>query len=201
MSFKSLADRPLCFLDCETTGLDPDLHEIIDFAACKVVNGAISERKQFKIRPENLETASPKALEINGYDPVKWEKMGALSMKEALPEIVDFITDTTIVGQNPFFDMGMIKGAVKRAGMDVRLPYHCIDTVTLAYEHLVPCGLEKLSLVNICEFLGIEHKKAHTAMGDVDATMAVYFKLLRSTWLDRLGWRLRRVKKKNRKSA
>ena len=71
------------------------------------------------------------------------------------------------------------------------LGYHRIDTVTLAYEHLAPCGLEKLSLDTVCTFLGITNEGAHTAMADVERCQAAYDTLRCAGPLKRLWWRLR----------
>ena len=128
---------------------------------------------------------------------------------EAARQIANFVKNTTVIGQNPGFDMEFIKQLVLRAGLTQkdrdgntvprRLPYHKIDTATLAYEHLRLAGLEKLSLSKeggICDFMGIEIKGAHTAMGDVAMTIAVYDGLARASWVKRLIWWA-----KNRKGA
>jgi len=175
--------KPRVFIDTETTGFDPEVHEVIEFAARKG-----DETLEFKVRPQHIETAQEEALEVNGYTEEAW--VDAVEMSEALPQIVAFLKGTVVVGHNPGFDMGFINKAVKDSEMeDVRLPYHLIDTVALAYEHLEPCGLWSFRLHNVCKFLGITNEGEHTAMVDVERCRQVYLKLNRAGWLKRLWWR------------
>ena len=73
------------------------------------------------------------------------------------------------------------------------LSRHVIDTTTLAWEHLVPCGLDRLNLDAICEFLGIEldRSERHGALADVQACRAAYLMMLRATEEQRIAWRER----------
>jgi DNA polymerase III epsilon subunit-like protein len=184
--FIPVGQRPTITLDIETTGLDPNIHEIVEFACWRTdLNVGIT----FKVKPEHPETASPQAIEVSGYSEAEWE--GAKTQEEAATLIVEAIGNAVIIGQNVSFDMGFIKPLVARYLPDVQLPYHKVDTATLAYEHLVPIGLKSLSLHYICEFLGIPNEGEHRALADVKRTKAVYDALIRATWFDRLRWRLR----------
>jgi DNA polymerase-3 subunit epsilon len=190
-----LKDKRLAFIDTETTGLDPSRHEVIDFAAVIRSADGSTERVSFKIRPEHLERADPKALEVNGYTPEGWA--GAISQEEGARRMLDALNGCVIVGHNVGFDLDFIKATVTRhdkAGAR-KLPYHKVDTVTLAYVVLAPYGLDKLSLESVCNFLGVTNEGAHTALADVERCMAVYDRLSRASWLDRLrwGWRSRKA--------
>lgn len=165
--------KPLCFIDTETTGLEPDLHEVIEFAVIRVdpVSGSQTSWST-KIKPEHIERAHPKALEVNGYTPEEWAD--APLMSEVGHRIVELLRDGILVGHNCSFDEAMLKASLKRAGVEGRIPYHKVDTVTLAYEHLVPYGLPSLSLDNIRRFLGWSLDGAHTAMQDAEDAKRLY---------------------------
>ena len=195
MKRPSLKDRPLLFLDLETSGLDPITNEILELAC--VLNETTSldtcwglsfHRKvvfEAKIQPRRIETAHPKALEINGYTPAGWKN--ARPLREVLEYVAELGKDAIIVGQNIRFDMAFLNAAFKELGIEVRIDYHIVDTVTLAFEHLVPLGLKSLSLGAICKFLGVE-PGTHTAMSDTYACREVYFKLRRAGRLKKLWW-------------
>lgn len=183
---KSLQDKPFVVLDTETTGLDPNVHEIIEICMYKPKCGSTYTAK---IKPYNLEFASPKALEINGYNEKDWEN--AITFDEAIFEIGEWLHGHVVVGHNVQFDLNMLKGNLKRSPHEsqVRIPYHCVDTVTLAQEHLVPLGLESVSLNAVRGFLGISQEGAHRAHKDVIDTAYVFEKLFRMRKRDKLALR------------
>lgn len=174
MMRKPLSEKPLCFLDTETTGLDSSIHEVIEVAIVKEYPDGRTQHYQSLIRPENIENAAPKALELNGYaaNPARWEQME--TMATVGPLILNVLKGSVVVGHNVGFDLDMLEANMKRAGLEPRLPYHKIDTVTLAYEHLVPCGLESLSMDKIRKFLDWSMEDAHTAMKDAKDARRLY---------------------------
>ena len=171
---KAISQRPLAFIDTETTGLDSSIHEVIEVAVITEHPDGRRERFHTYIKPQNIETAHPKALEINGYaeDPSKWDN--APHMEQVGEQIARAIKGCILVGHNVGFDIQMLQANMDRAGLKFRLPYHKVDTVTLAYEHLVPCGLESLSMDKIRKFLGWSMDNAHTAMKDAEDARRLY---------------------------
>ena len=184
-----LKDKPPVFVDVETTGLKPKVNEIIEFAAVRDKTG---ETFTTKIKPKRIETASEYALKLNGYTEEAWAD--APEMEDILPEIVDFLKDSVIAGQNPRFDASFINAASEEHGIDLRVDYHVIDVATLSYEHLFPCGLDSLSLKNVCKFLGVPPEpEVHRALNGALMARRVYHILLRASCLQRLQWRVRGV--------
>lgn len=184
----TLREKPLAFLDTETTGLTPGRHEVIEVAVL------VGDRLyHWMVRPERLEDAEPKALEVNGYArfPERWE--GAKTMREVGPEIMAALKGAVVVGHNVGFDLDMLNAHMRKVGLNPHLPYHKVDTVTLAYTRLAPLGLEKLSLDTIRAFLGWSKEGAHTAAKDVMDTERLYRLLTNSSTLSlRLGlWLLK----------
>ena len=74
-----------CYIDTETTGLNPAKHEIIEIAIITENEDGTFERWHTKIKPDHIENAHPKALEVNGYTPEAWE--GAPNFEDVVPEI------------------------------------------------------------------------------------------------------------------
>ena len=60
----------LCFVDVETTGLDPVRHELLELAAVRVDRHTLEplDHVSVKVRPERLADAEPKALEVAARD-------------------------------------------------------------------------------------------------------------------------------------
>ena len=129
-----LPDRLLAFVDTETTGLNPDIHEMIEFGV-EMSNG---DFYQFKIKPQHIETASEIALKVNGYTPERWKN--ALEPKQAAAIIHEWLKDAIVIGQNVKFDVGFIKALLERESViyDKGFLRHTGDTMTLALAHLVP---------------------------------------------------------------
>jgi len=170
-----VCDRPICWIDVETTGLDPQDHDIIEFAGIREDTGRTLHMKIWPERPEN---AHPQALEVTGYSIDAWEEAGAVSMADAIPQIATFLHDTILGGQNVSFDENFIKAAIKTYEVETRIGYHKLDTVTLALVHLRPLGIRSVSLHTVCQVLGISNRGEHTAMADVRRARAVYRSLL-----------------------
>ena len=205
-----LRDRPLAYIDTETTGLDPNLNEILDIA---IVFDTYSIQKlldddawvriglQFKddyaylstrIKPQRIETAHPKALEVNGYasNPGLWKD--APLFDDVADKVAFLLSNSIPVGHNVTFDTGFITATLRRAKNDTRIDYHAIDTITLAYEHLAPGGLDRLNLDAVCDHLDISNEGKHAALVDALRAREVHHRLSRATFLHRLYWRLRR---------
>jgi DNA polymerase-3 subunit epsilon len=199
-----LKDRPLAFIDVETTGLSCQKHEVIDVAVVFLAEDLRSNAPwtrllrsegsfavwHTKVRPERIEDAEPKALEVNGYSPAEWE--GAPTVSEIVDTLEALLTrsgaDPILVGHNVAFDKDFLNATLQRAGRSQQVSYHMLDTVTLCYEHLVPCGLSSLSLDNVRRFLGIPTEGAHAALKDALDALTVYTRLIRATPEDRAAW-------------
>jgi DNA polymerase-3 subunit epsilon len=169
-----LIDRPLAFIDTETTGLDARRHEIIEVAIIKEFPDGRLEEWSTKVAPQHLEVAEEIALRINGYQdhPELWE--GAPTFDEIAATVAARLDDCILVGHNVSFDLDFLNEALRKAKSGAKLPYHKIDTVTLAFEHLVPQGLKSLSLDRIREFYGWPKDGAHTALVDARDCRRLY---------------------------
>jgi len=186
-----IGDKPLAFLDTETTGLDPQTHEIIEIAIITEYRSGRVYEWHTKIKPAHIERAHPKALEVNGYSEEAWAD--APTFDQVAVEIGRRLSDVVVVGHNVPFDLDMVNVGLKRAGVTARISYHKIDTVTLAYEHLVPCGLQSVSFDHIRKFLGWSQDGAHTALKDTRDARRLFHLLRGAGHWRRFWWRLRHL--------
>lgn len=176
------------YIDTETTGLDPSLHELLEVA---IVTEEVSESAPFerslttvwstKILPERIHINEPKALEVNGYTPEKWE--GAKPFGEVAATIAEKLKNGVIVGHNVRFDLDFLQAAFKGVGIDPQLPYHNIDTVTLAYEHWALSGeCARVSLDPLRVHLGLTLAQHHSAVKDALDCREVFYRALAPSW-------------------
>lgn len=176
----------LAFIDLEMTGLLLEKHEIIE-VGCIVARqvpqnsgGArleVIEEIEMKVRPEHIETADPRGLEINGYNPENWKN--AISLTEALTALSEKTKGAIMVAHNGAFDSAFLEQGFEKTAVKNQMHYHQLDTIPIAFAKLyaVP-GVQKFSLKELCAYYGIENKKAHTALSDARATYELYRKLM-----------------------
>lgn len=176
-----MLQQPLAFIDIETTGLDRDIHEIIELAAVitKMRDGelVVIDELNIKIQPKTIETAEAQALRINGYNEADW--LFAVSLEEAMKEFAKKTGGAIFVAHNLTFDYGFIETALKRVGIENKMHFHKLDTISLAFGVLhTNDDPGKLSLRVLTEKYGIENKKAHSAFADAYATYEVFKRLM-----------------------
>ena len=181
-----LSEKPIAFIDLETSGLWPWRHEILE-VACIRREGDQVIRWTRKVKPTDISKADKKALSIIGYSDEAWTD--AISLEDALNDFRALTRGAILCGHNIRFDLDFIDRHMKKATGKGRGFHHTIDTMTLAFEHLAePCG-KSVSLETICNVLGISNEGAHGALVDCERTMQVFDKLHRATMWQRWWWR------------
>jgi len=171
--------RPLAFIDCETTGLDPERHEIIEVAAARLDPGTLEIHAELdaKVKPEHPERAEPEALRHNGYTPERWAN--ASPVAEVLDRLTPVLDGCILAGHNVPFDRAFLREAYRRAERPFpEVDYHVVDTASLAWPLVVAGVIDSLRLRVICEHLGISNQGEHSATTDVRRTIDVYRRLM-----------------------
>lgn len=176
----------LAFIDTETTGTDPELHEIIELAVIiarqvpregKGPKLEIIEECEWKIKMQRPELAEEQALRVNGYNEVDW--MFAIDRKKAMEEFAKKTQSCSFVSHNLVFDYNFIKKAFDETQVENRMHYAKIDTISLAFARLYDAPqADKFSLRYLCELLKVENTKAHTALADTRALVQIYRRLM-----------------------
>lgn len=137
----------ICFLDLETTGLDPDRHEPWEIGV--IARGHYADDREFlwRVRPD-LTKADPNSLRIGRYYERTAEHESATlaaanlaaadsKLKWSSPEAVAVVLarlldGAHIVGAVPSFDAGFLRHWLPRYGQAFTAHYHLIDVETLA---------------------------------------------------------------------
>ncbi len=175
----------LAFVDIETTGLNPDKHEIIQIG-CIIARqewsskGLILEHLdefELKIKPERITDADPQALRVNGYEPAEW--VFAYTLPEAMKLFAEKTKGSIFVAHNACFDFGFIDKAFRITEIENTMHYHKLDTISMAFAKFGHDDtLDRFSLRNLCQHFNIENKNAHTALSDARALYQVYEKMM-----------------------
>ena len=173
--------QPLAFIDVETTGFDSDTAEIIELGVviAKLKDGEliVTDQLDLKIHPEHIETAEAGALRVNGYNEADW--LFAVTLEDAMKSFADKTDGAIFVAHNLTFDYSFIKEAFKKTGIENKMHYHKLDTITLAFAILHnQDDMNRFSLKALTEYYSIENKKAHSAFADAYATYELFKKLL-----------------------
>ena len=170
--------KNLAFIDIETTGLDPEIQEIIEIGGVVVTPDLkVVHEFEIKVKPENLAAAQPEALRINRFDPAQW--VFALSLPEAMKLFSEKTKDCIMVAQNVAFDYSFLQKAFSKTKVPNLMHYHKLDTISIAYAKLGKNGdAQKYSLGFLCGMFGVDYKNAHTALADARATFEVFKKMI-----------------------
>jgi len=179
-------EKTLAFVDIETTGLLPGVHEITEIGIViaresAAGKGAVPKKEReiaLKVRPVRIEDADPRALSVSHYDGEVWERE-AVSLREAMDVFARETKKATMVAHNVSFDWSFLSLAFSETGVKNEMDYHRLDTLSFAYAlartgRIHPAGF---SLAKLCAYFGIENKKAHTALSDAKATYELYGRL------------------------
>lgn len=175
-----MRDRPLIFLDIESTGLEIQKHEIIQIGALKTSSKKpfkIVDQLNIKIKPERIDLADKDALKIVGYTEAGWE--GAITLQEALKILDKFAVGGIIVGYNVNFDWAILNQNYHKLGRIDPFYYHRVDVMSMAYFKFFPIKtIKRFSLGEICSYLKIKRDAAHDALDDARVTYLVFKKLM-----------------------
>ena len=178
----------LAFIDTETTGTNPEKHEIIELALIlakqieregKGPRIEIFGEYEWKIKPERIEDAEEEALRINGYNETDW--IFSLSLKSAMEDFAKKSEGCTFVSHNLTFDYNFLMKAFEKTNVENNMHYGKLDTISIAFARLYDAPqATRFSLKALAELLKVENSKAHTALADTRALVEIYKKLMRA---------------------
>jgi DNA polymerase III subunit epsilon len=183
----TIKDLPLAFIDLETTGIFPDVHEILEIGVVRArqtgdSSSPLEEVDRFclKIAPEHIERADPKALQVNHYRPEDWKD--AVPFAEGVKVLDEKLRKHVIVAQNVSFDVGFLARAYERVGkrLDDIVHYHKLDLASFAVGRAYwGEQYQRFTLNELAQNTGVANTKAHTALSDAVATFEIACALLK----------------------
>jgi DNA polymerase III epsilon subunit-like protein len=181
----------LLWIDTETTGLKPYVHDIVSLAALVDIDGTIVNQVEYRMCPHNIDEVQAKALIVNGFTKEQILEFDdpKLCLQDLTMELDKGFTQEDpgkyiLAGYNVGFDKDFLFYAFRNAGIkgfNYRyFHYKCFDVYTIAFMFmhagLIP-SMRDLKLATVCEAFSIP-LRSHDAMNDIVATRALYYKLL-----------------------
>jgi DNA polymerase III, epsilon subunit and related 3'-5' exonucleases len=167
MLFKTLVlERPLAFIDVETTGLKPGSDRIVEISVLKIHSDGKSEYKSHRINP-----SIPIPVQATAIHSITDADVACLPRFEQYAKgILDFLEDCDIAGFNVIkFDLPFLETEFSRCGLkfsrfnrklvDCQVLYHMLEPRTLKSAYLKYCGREM--------------ETNHTAEGDATAAAEI----------------------------
>lgn len=174
--------KTLAFIDIETTGMNVNTHEILEIGCVLVKQNEtgdyeVKEEIELKVQPQRIEDADPTALRVNGYDPAQW--MFAHTLEQAMQMLADKTENAVMVAHNVGFDYSFIAKAFADTGIENKMFYANLDTISIAVAKLANNpSVTRYTLRALCEYFGIVNERAHTALADARATFEMFKKLM-----------------------
>ena len=172
---------PLAFVDIETTGLDPELHEVWEVA---VVTWPQGTEHCWLLPVERLAGADAYALEVGGFHRrhpqgnaftgVGTGAVVARDRQHFAAELAAITHGRHLAGMNPAFDAERLGALLRRENVAASWVYHLVDLEALVAGHLgVPPPWRSTEL---SRKVGVEPEdfERHTARGDCWWAVAVY---------------------------
>lgn len=180
-----------CFIDTETTGLDPLKHGLVQVAGVIEIEGKIVEEFDFMMRPPADKLFDVRALEVMGKDMAvidgyKPSKENFKMFKNILNQYVDPYDKKDklfFLAYNAPFDTAFIRqwfldNGDKYYGSMFWVP--SIDIMSLAGQWMIEFRheLPNFQLGTVCDYYKLQPKgKLHDAMADIDLTRQLYYHL------------------------
>ncbi len=166
------------FIDIETTGLNPDQHQIWEVS---LVIGD-DPRDQFTWQlPVDLGRADPKALEVGGFYNRRWSCGGLASLRSFSEKFERLTGGKHLVGAVVSFDEERLRKALKANGAAPGWHYHLIDVEALAVGYLYGKGFDYPTTLPwdselLSRWVDVDPNQfdRHTALGDALWAKAIY---------------------------
>jgi DNA polymerase-3 subunit epsilon len=159
-------DRPIAFIDLETTGISLSADRIVELTVLKINPDSTEEFKSTRINPQI--PIPTEATNIHGItdDDVADKPI----FRQYARSLRDFMNDCDIGGFNvKKFDLPILEAEFRRAGVEFSRKGRCILDTMVIYHRLDPRNLAAAYR----QYCGRQLENRHTSGGDVRAAAEI----------------------------
>ncbi|CAM3412435.1 3'-5' exonuclease [Arcobacter aquimarinus] len=173
---KPMEDEYVCF-DCETTGLNSKIDDIVSIGAVIIKNNTIVSSKKFVkfVKPKTkLQADAIKIHHIRECDLADAE-----DIDDVIEEFLEYIGNRTLVGYFLEFDIAMINKYLKPK-LGIKLPNKTLEVSEIYHDYkidVIPQSYIDLRFNTIMEDLEIPSLGKHDAYNDALMTSMIFIKL------------------------
>ncbi len=185
--FTFLFDEPhadeMVVFDCETTGLNPKMDDIVSIGAVKIKGNKILTDEAIHIYIDQDKEIDPKSITIHQIR--NCDLHGAIPLQEAIEKFLYYIGNRPLAGYYLEFDVAMVNKYIKPM-YGITLPNEQEEVSAIYYDkkiHTIPQGNIDLRFDTILEDLDLPRLHAHDALSDAVMTALIYLKLKNTTKL------------------
>jgi len=183
----------LLFIDVETTGLDPELHGVIQIAGIIEIDGEIKEEFDLQTNVHNGVEFDPQALLKNGktLDDIFGYESPEVIHTRLCRILTKYVSPYNkrdkffFIAYNAGFDMDFLRSWFKKCGDKYGIGSWCwfpyIDIMTLAIVFIMGgrASMSNFKLATVADKLSIVHgeERLHDALYDVRLARKLYKKI------------------------
>ena len=172
-SVQALRDTTFVVVDLETTGGSAENDAITEIGAVKVRGGQVLGELATLVDPKR--SLPPQIVRLTGITSAML--VDAPPIEQVLPTFLEFARGAVLVAHNAGFDIGFLKAAARRCGIDWPQPT-VLCTVRLARRVLTRDEAPRVSLGALAQLLGASTTPNHRALDDARATVDVLHALI-----------------------
>lgn len=177
-----LAELPVAVLDTETTGLDCERDAVLSVGAVRCHGGRVYRSAVLDLLTNPGRRIPARSTAVHGITDAMVADRPPIA--ELLPQVLEFMAGTVVVGHSIGFDLALLERAVKAAGREWRPPPR-LDILLLAAA-LSPDD-QGFEIDHQAARMGINISGRHTALGDALVTAEIWVRLV--SQLERRGIR------------
>ena len=169
--------------DCETTGLNPKMDDIISIGAVKIKGNKVLTDEAIHIYIDQDKEIDHKSIAIHQIR--NCDLYGAIPLKEAIEKFLYYIGNRPLAGYYLEFDVAMVNKYIKTM-YGITLPNKQEEVSSIYYDkkiRTIPQGNIDLRFDTILEDLDLPRLHAHDALNDAIMTALIYLKLKNTTKL------------------
>lgn len=186
--------KKILYLDTETTGLNPKVHDVVQIAGIVEINGRMIKEFSFHCQPFDFSTIQPTALKVNkltmqdlkSFDP---PIVAVAKFIACISEYVDRYEPSdkfVIAAHNSQFDYNFVKNWWQKA--ETKIPFHSffskntIDTLAISKTLIENgyIGTKSAKLESLAGHYNLSYgeRGAHDALADTRVMRDLYKKIL-----------------------